>query len=152
MALCGDYSFIFNKIDLSLLYQLIEDLQKTNIPEQELAKKYGISLDGVSKINMGKRCRLPNIDYPIRKRGLYTKGKKPCPICGKLMDHHAEKCIECAQKARKKISDDELYLLFDTIYKEGFTSAARKAGISDNAIKKRLKSLNIPHLIKDFRD
>lgn len=151
IAICGEQGFSFRKLNLALLKEIISDLKETDISEKELAIKYNVSLDNISKINLGKRCRLPNEDYPIRKRNLLPKDKVICPFCGGFMDRHAKMCINCRNLAKKIISDESIKEVFPIIYKDGFEAAGRVLGISGNAIKKRLKKMNIPHLIKDFR-
>lgn len=151
IAICGEQGFSFRKLNLSLLKEIISDLKETDIPEKELAIKYNVSLDNISKINLGKRCRLPNESYPIRKRNLLPKDKVICPICGGFMDRHAKMCINCRNLARQIISNESIKKIFPIIYKDGFEAASRILGISSGAIKKRLKKMNIPYLIKDFR-
>lgn len=151
VSICGDAGFSFHKLNPQILKCIIEDLKNTNIPEKDLAIKYEVSLDNISKINVGKRCRLPNETYPIRKRNIYPKDKRPCPICGNLMDRKATICKQCRSKQQQTVSNEQIENIFNVIYEKGFSEAGRQIGITDNAIKKRLKTMGIPHLIKDFR-
>ena len=151
ISICGDAGFSFHKLNPQILKCIIEDLKNTNIPEKDLAIKYEVSLDNISKINIGKRCRLPNESYPIRKRNIYPKDKRPCPICGNLMDRKSTICKQCRSKQQQTVSNEQIENIFNVIYEKGFSEAGRQMGITDNAIKKRLKTMGIPHLIKDFR-
>lgn len=48
------------------LFDLIDDLKNTSIPQKELAKKYQISIQTVSEVNTGKKGKQTSICYPIR--------------------------------------------------------------------------------------
>ena len=138
-------------IDSGLSMRAFDVNDFTGKSETDLAIKYEVSLDNISKINVGKRCRLSNESYPIRKRKIYPKDKKPCPICGNLMDRKATMCKQCSSKQKQTVSNEQIKNIFKVIYEKGFSEASREIGITDNAIKKRLKTMGIPHLIKDFR-
>ena len=60
-------------------------------------------------------------------------------------------CKECSSKQKQIVSNEQIKSIFKIIYDKGFSEASRIIGITDNAIKKRLKTMGIPHLIKDFR-
>lgn len=46
---------------------LIQDLKNSNLLIKDIAKKYNISRDQVSRINQGKNRKIEGLDYPIRK-------------------------------------------------------------------------------------
>jgi hypothetical protein len=74
---------------------------------------------------------------------LPPKPKKPCQTCKKPTTITNKYCsIKCAQKDREKIkwpSDGELT---QRVKESNFCAVARDLGVSDNAIRKRLKRKN----------
>lgn len=66
-----------------------------------------------------------------------------CPICGHEKTGKAENCINCAREKSKQfdVSREELKQM---IYTMPFTKIGEYFGVSDNAIRKRCKVLNLP--------
>lgn len=49
------------------ILEIIDDLQHTSLSQDDIARKYNVSKNTVSQINLGKSYSQPNINYPIRK-------------------------------------------------------------------------------------
>ena len=68
-----------------------------------------------------------------------------CIECGKEISHGAERCLECAAKARrvstKEITREELKSLIRT---QSFVKIGEIYGISDNAIRKWCDKFSLP--------
>ena len=72
---------------------------------------------------------------------LPEKPKHPCKQCGKLTNTKNIFCsVKCSSKNRETIewpTDEQLKVLVE---KNGYTATGRIFGVSDNAVRKRLKS------------
>lgn len=66
-----------------------------------------------------------------------------CPICGNEKSGSAQKCIDCSMKEQKRFEVSR-ETLKDMIYSMPFTEIGKHFGVSDNAIRKRCKSFNLP--------
>lgn len=66
-----------------------------------------------------------------------------CPICGNKKSGAAQKCIDCLMKEQKRFEVSR-ETLKEMIYTMSFTEIGRHFGVSDNAIRKRCKSFNLP--------
>lgn len=149
VAICGhNSSWHWNKLTPESFQQLVVDLQTSTMSEVELAKKYSVSLDTVSTINLGKRCVMDYLDYPLRKSPLNKKAKNKCPICGRVKDSHADVCRHCYKK--QQLADLPREIL-DCIYYQSMCAAARKLGISDKGLCHRLEHRGIPSRRKEYR-
>lgn len=144
---CGEQGFHFNKLTWEQFLSLVDDLINTNISEQELAIKYDISLDNVSKINMGKRCHFDDYNYPLRT----NKHKKYCcPLCGQTIDRKSQYCITCANKLRQTVERPSRDLLLQMIATSSFEEVGRKYGVSGKAVTKWCKAYDLPSHKKEL--
>lgn len=148
VAIAGEQGFHFTKLTLETFSQLVNDLQNTRIPQQDLAAKYGISLDNVSKINVGARCKMDKYEYPLRSRSQ----KKRCPICNKIIDRHSDYCVECAAKRRQKVDRPDAINLAKEIINSNFSEIGRQHGVSDNTIRKWCKKYGIPTKKEELKE
>lgn len=66
-----------------------------------------------------------------------------CPTCGGKKSAAAKQCINCSTKEQKcfEVSRETLK---EMIYTMSFTEIGKYFGVSDNAIRKRCKSFNLP--------
>jgi uncharacterized OB-fold protein len=83
-----------------------------------------------------------NEEFATRK--VEPKPTHPCKKCGKETPTHNTYCsIKCAQEGHCKIewpTDGELLTLVEL---EGFRATGRRFGVSDNAVRKRLKKVGL---------
>lgn len=70
------------------------------------------------------------------------KVKILCPVCSKneLSTKAAKKCLSCHHKSQEKISWPDNEILLQMIKDSNFLAVSKKLGVSDNAIRHRLKS------------
>lgn len=149
VAICGkNSSWHWNRLTPELFQQLVLDLQTSDISEVDLAKKYSVSLDTISTINLGKRCVMDYLDYPLRKHPLNRQPKNICPYCGRPKDSHASMCYNCRlERDMARLSKETL----DCIYYQSMTAAAKQLGISDKGLCHRLEHRGIPSRRKEYR-
>ena len=142
VAQCGENFFHFNKLNREQFLNLVDDLMNTWIPEKQLALKYGISLDNVSKINTGNRCKIDELSYPLRVHNK-TKSNR-CIICGKIIGRKATYCVECSAKMQRIVERPSRDQLLMEIANSSFVKVGMKYGVSDKAIVKWCKAYGLP--------
>lgn len=75
-----------------------------------------------------------------------------CKICGiPLKTKEANYCIECGHKIQQICERPDRETLKTMIRNESFTNIAKKFNVSDNAIRKWCKSMNLPHLSREIK-
>lgn len=73
-----------------------------------------------------------------------------CPICGKISNniYCSQKCFKESSKrfnpTKQELTQDILYL--------SMVEIGKKYGVSDNAIRNRLKYFNLPYKLKDIKE
>lgn len=77
--------------------------------------------------------------------------EKICPICGKPKSIKAKICQDCfkQQHIKFEISREELKEMIRTT---PFTTIGKNFGVTDNAIRKRCKSFNLPYNKKEIKN
>lgn len=84
-----------------------------------------------------------------------TSNTNWCIDCNKPISKNAIRCKSCASKFRQQSGSPEREVLKDLIRNNSFTSLGKKFNVSDNAVRKWCKSLNLPYQstkIKQFSD
>jgi hypothetical protein len=88
-----------------------------------------------------------------RHKGISKVGRKykkssgkyvlDCPVCGGEMCVNSIKCRKCEEKSRlnknTKIDWPSTKILLKMVEKESYVAVARRLGVSDNAIRKRIR-------------
>jgi hypothetical protein len=78
-------------------------------------------------------------DYPDVVENRRQRRVKNCSDCGKKnIDINAERCRPCYIKQKSKIDWPDKSSLIAMIELDGYSSTARKLGVSDNAVRKRV--------------
>lgn len=85
-------------------------------------------------------CNAKQVDHTT---GQSLDANYTCPICGNKKSGAARKCINCLMKEQKRFEVSR-ETLKEMIYTMSFTEIGRHFGVSDNAIRKRCKSFNLP--------
>ena len=77
----------------------------------------------------------------LRRRAetIIEGSSKPYCACGAAKVRSANSCKACATKAREKITWPDVDELQQMVAKSNYTQVARELGVSDNAIRKRIK-------------
>ena len=121
--------------------------QTDTYAKSNTAKKKGFKITNrINEILNGVESSFKPIEVEkIKERTLPPKEKKYCKVCGKEIIGGGKKYCShsCADKASKKFDVDGNQLKEDFQKLKSYCAVGRKYGVSDNAIKKRCKKLNI---------
>ena len=131
------------------LKEIIKDI-KEDVPFQEIAEKYNLSLRNIYYINNGDIHYLPNENYPIKN--FVKKEKNFCLDCGKEITYRAIRCVECDHKNQRKTIRPERELLKKLIREKSFCEIGKNYNVSDNAIRKWCKKYNLPFKKSDINN
>lgn len=108
----------------------------------------------IRKKNISQNWILHNKNNP-KERKLRTVKNKYCPICGKQIQHESNHCVECAKIVSRKVERPTKEELSNLILQYPITKIGEIHGVSDNAVRKWLKSYDLPVKsadIKAFRE
>jgi group I intron endonuclease len=130
------------------IMSIIELLQNNILSQKEIAALYNVGQDTISEINHGKTRTQKNIKYPIRK----NYHNNLCTDCGVEIGYGSIRCRACNFKSLQIVDRPTREELKHLIRTESFTSIAKKYNVSDNAIKKWCKAMNLPHKKKDIKN
>jgi predicted transcriptional regulator len=121
--------------------------QTDTYAKNNISKKKGFKITNrINEILNGAESSFKPIEVEkIKERILPPKEKKYCKVCGKeIIGGNKKYCSHsCADKASKKFDVDGNQLKEDFQKLKSYCAVGRKYGVSDNAIKKRCKKLNI---------
>jgi predicted transcriptional regulator len=121
--------------------------QTDTYAKNNISKKKGFKITNrINEILNGAESSFKPIEVEkIKERILPPKEKKYCKVCGKeIIGGNKKYCSHsCADKESKKFDVDGNQLKEDFQKLKSYCAVGRKYGVSDNAIKKRCKKLNI---------
>ena len=96
-----------------------------------------------------------SLPKPIRIHRKSTPQNKPCPICGKQIQYNSQYCESCYHIQSRKVERPTKEELSNLILQYPITKIGEMHGVSDNAVRKWLKSYDLPIKsadIKAFRE
>lgn len=135
--------------ELKGIVKMLEDGKSA----KEIQSKYGISLQFITDINVGRYRKNPNLNYPIRKHpsSFYERGDeyKKCSICKRPIGKSHGICKECSMELREKakygISGKELEKQIRKCIDSGMSieEIGRKFNVTGNAIKRKMKKYRL---------
>ena len=140
----GGYLGNFNKLNLYLIENIIKDLQNFKLSKNNIAIKYGISLQTLNSINSGRSWHKEYIKYPIRpNKNVKNTILFKCKICGAKVSHKDGICKKCSNSLRKiKLPPyEELITSFYEL--RNAAKVAEKYNISTMLLKKWCKHYGI---------
>jgi len=114
----------------------------------QLCSRLGLVDGGGNLKHMRKRLaklglKFENVEFPEEKNKSKKKKevvKCKCKSCGKDVNRRSERCVKCSQEARRKVKRPPYQILKAEVEENGYTDVGRKYGVSDNAIRKWLKT------------
>ena len=128
-------------LTLEQVHEIYSLLANTSLSQEEISKRFGVSQRTISGINTGQTWIETNRIYPIR----HTEAEmKRCCDCGKKILSDSTRCPACEMKSRQKeppVSREELKKMIRNI---PFLQVGRLFGVSDTAIRKWCKKMNLP--------
>lgn len=140
---------------------IIHDLETTDMLHEEIADKWGLSVETVQGINTGRYWKHRE-NYPIqrphptfkrkgkefKKVNKFNESNKTCFCidCGKPISRGSTRCNPCENKRRiqeneMKISKEDLK---NKIRFQSFLSIGKEFGVTDNCIRKWCDKYNLP--------
>lgn len=134
-------------LTLGQVHEIYDLLANSNETQEEIANRYGVSQRSISGINTGQTWVEIGRIYPIRKNNIE---EKRCCDCGIKILSTSIRCSDCNKKANKKVlplSREELKQLIRTT---SFLQIGKNFNVSDNAIRKWCKKVNLPSTKKEI--
>lgn len=127
---------------------IINDLENTDMFQQDIANKWDISEEMVQGINTGRYWRHDR-DYPIRKH-LKENNILSCSVCGSNITKYSKTglCHNCYSKLIRKTMWPNRETLKELIRATTFKDIGELYGVSDNTVKKWCKKYGLPSLKK----
>lgn len=146
----GNTARHFCKFNADTLQALKIDLQETKDTYEILAARYGMSVGYVSDVNNGKIWYQDGVNYPLRKK--QSKTKQYCLQCGIEISGQGDTglCVACANARYRKTERPTREELKYLIRNHTFVDIGKQFNVTDNAIKKWCKVMNLPARKKDI--
>lgn len=138
-----EYNLVAQKISNQILNAIYKDLKEDKISIKEIAEKYELHTNMITKINQGHSWFNDEYSYPIRPQ----KEKKHfyCKKCGtEISNKKANYCIKCNHEFQRVVNRPSREELKAEIREKSFVSLGKKYNVSDNAIRKWCKNYNLP--------
>lgn len=92
--------------------------------------------------NCHREIHFKSTDSEI-KRQYISKESKICYVCKNPVQKVNSKCLKCFRKSREKIKWPDIQILLEMIKTKSFLSLSKELGVSDTAIRKRIKNHSI---------
>ena len=149
----GGQSSTTHTLNYEQVKEIKDLLKNSSLSQEEISKKFEISQQSISDINLGKSWAEEEESYPIRKHKCIQNviiEERKCPICGTKMISKGLKCLECFNLSRRKTERPSREELKKMIRFMPFTTIAKQYNVSDNAIRKWCKSYNLPSKKKEI--
>ena len=134
----------FNKYDIEVFSNLINDIKNSTLSFKEIAEKYNLDLSMIYYINRGSYHSLPNEVYPLRTVKNLNKQYHYCLDCGIELKTNSLRCIKCSQIYQRKKQRPNRNELKKLIRNTSFVELGKQYNVSDNAIRKWCKYENLP--------
>ena len=128
--------------DKETFNEIVADIKANIISLQSISEKYDLSKRTIYRINRGDVHKLSQEQYPLRP--IENHNGNFCINCGKKISNGAIRCRICSAKAQQKTDRPEREELKFLIRHNTFSELGRKYGVSDNAIRKWCKNVNLP--------
>lgn len=130
---------------------IISDLETTNLPMKNIAKKWDVAFGIVSEVNTGKSWYREDREYPIRTYIPPEKTVRHCVDCGKeLSSRTATRCWSCHKKERAKNIPSKERLLY-LILRYPFIQIGEMYDVDSNAVRKWCKKYGLPYKQADIK-
>lgn len=146
----GSSSLQCAKINDKKLKGIISSLKEKKLSEQQIAKKFKVSIGTMSSINQGSSWRIPDQNYPIRRR--INDGKR-CLMCNCRINLHRKICLKCYQKTLfggNVPTKDEMIKLLEK-YEGNISAISKIYKISKSPFYRLIKKYEIEKELQYYR-
>ena len=147
------------KLNYDKVKEIRRFLKETNETGLSLAKRFGVSKDTITGINVGRFWFDKDIEYPIRPMAFLF-----CKKCGaKIHSHNVSGlCKKCLNELHKEKTKNRTLLIFknnsiisrnelkELIRTKPFTQIGKMFGITDNAIREWCDKYNLPRTKREI--
>lgn len=147
----GTTAVTFSKITKNEVQEIKKLIKDTTLSYGEISRQFNVSERAIRMINEGETWIAQGEIYPLRPHKDKFQ-KKVCPYCGKNILNSSKTCVACMGKEWGKgcpISRQELKTLIRT---KSFLKIGEDYGVSDNAVRKWCKKLNLPYQKKEIKN
>lgn len=142
----------FYKLTPITLAELIEDLKESILTYSELEEKYPIKRGAIGKINQGKAYYDSSIDYPIRKKRVYSSDNTGfCVDCGEKVYKQSKRCRKCAGILSRVTERPPKEWLLKNVAERGYTNVGAEYDVTDNTIRNWCIDEGLPNNIADIQ-
>lgn len=141
----------FIKYSPETIQQIITDIKSSNLSFLEIADKYNMDISMVYYLNRGDYHTQENETYPLREVKDFSKKYHYCIDCGVEISKGAIRCSRCSHKLQRVCDRPSREVLKDMIRTLPFTKIAEKYNVTDKAVSKWCKNMNLPYRKKDIK-
>lgn len=147
-TLGGDKNGHSYKLSYEEVLSIRDDLKNTRETGLSLAKKYHVSKDTISGINVGRFWYDENIKYPIRL--LF----RTCKNCGNriLSDNISGYCFDCYNKIDRRKNWPSREKLKELIRNIPFVQIGKQFNVRDDAVRRWCDFYNLPRTKKEINN
>lgn len=147
----GKHKHVFAKYPPEILQNIVNDIKNSQLTFNEISQKYSLDISMIYYINRGDYHTFENETYPLRPVKDFSKQNHYCVDCGILLKTNSQRCVDCAHKAQRKVSErPERDLLKQLIRTKTFMDIGRSYGVRDNTIRKWCKAYGLPTTKKEI--
>lgn len=140
---CFPYEInILYKENMKNIFNYVENKYGRNFIsqyEEKLYKNCSKCNGYIHRRNKKGICSLCISLYKKEKVYKPNKNKKVCG-CGKLINFRSANCIDCSSIFQRKVERPEIEQVLNEVSKIGHSATGRKYGVSDNTIRKWIKT------------
>lgn len=149
----GNQASHYVKLSDELVDLIIQRLKTSLDNSEDIGEDFGVTGRTIRGINSGDYCYKDSETYPIRpplynmsEDGTLKEFEYYCIDCGKKIATKSRRCVECAQKAQRKIDRPDPIELARLVKEYGFMATGRMFDVDGNSIKQWCKSYGLPYL------
>lgn len=156
----GNSQSVPQKLSVKLVEEIKERLiLREEITRQELAEEYGVTIDTIRDINVGRTWFDSSLTYPLNPskysamhNHLVEKDFKKCIDCGiQISSGSTGRCSQCQGISTRIIERPSAEQLEKELRESNFTQVGKKYEVSDNAIRKWCKTYGMSTSSKDYK-